>query len=1006
MKVFNKSLWCLLTVFFGIMLIVAIVGSVMANTYAANLNSLLGIDPYKIVDVEGGEDENTEYYRSEFYKADGSYDDKAMRNNSLKVSEQVGCEGSVLLWNNDALPLAKNAKVSLFGISTVDYLFGGSGSGFIQVTTTDTLKSALEKKGVSVNSKLWNAYKLNRTTHGRSTTTLTDIDPNYAEFKVGEVPWKALDATTLGNTTSSIASFGDAAVMVISRNGSENGDTAFATDECLDSCYMDLSKEEADTLAHLKSLKEAGKVKKIVLLINTANAMQFKNIVNYGVDACMWVGMGGNASFGQIASLLVGDASPSGRLVDTYAYDIDSAPANENFGNFVFTEYGALPATQTYTHNTKYVAYQEGIYVGYRYYETRYEDAVLGGRNAASKAGVKAGAGDWNYGEEVAFPFGYGTGYTTFAHSGYSVSRDGNDYKVTMTIKNTGDKHAGKDVMQVYLQKPYTEYDKAHGVEKAAVELVGFAKTKELEPGASETLTVTVEGEEFKSYDAYGQKTYILEKGDYYLAAGNNAHDALNNVLAAKGKTKADGMDADGDAAFVKKIEVSADDYEKYAVSSDTGYAITNRFDNADINLYEGTKDQSITYLSRRDWQATYPSAYKMSCTNEIMVRDMQYGYDPVAQEGDEMPVYDTVGEYGKLTLAMLMETEDGKPIAYDEPIWDELLNQMTWEEQNMMCTYGSNAIAGAESVSAPGAKTKDGPGGIGIMNKNLDTLMAFPTEVLMASTWNEALVEKLGNAFGMEILHVGYTGIYGPGANIHRSAYSGRTWEYYAEDGFMSGKMFAAETRGLQNRGVIVFTKHFLLNDQEWNRYGGTVWANEQTIREIYLKGFEAGITEGHANGLMSSFNRIGCTWAGKHQGLLTEVTRNEWGFIGLIETDAGVGTHMLDAKAMAEAVVAGQDLWMSGGSDGAFNNYKNNATVCKAIRESCHRILYTQLHSSAMNGVSRTAKIVKITPWWQAALTAAIAAAGVVTALCLAMAVLSFVLPAKFGRKECAEA
>ena len=1002
MKIFNRSVWCLLTVFFGILLVIAVVGSVMANTYAANLNGLLGIDPYNRIDVEGEDGGDTEYYKSEFYKADGSYDDKAMRANSLKVSQEVACEGSVLLWNNDALPLAKTAKVSLFGISAVDYLYGGSGSGFIQVTTAETLKSALEKKGVSVNAKLWNAYKLNRTSYGRSTATLTDIDPNYAEFKVGEVPWSALDSTTLGNATATIPSYGDAAVMVISRNGSENGDTAFSTSECLDNSYMDLAKEEAATLERLKGLKEAGKIKKIVLLINTANAMQFKNIVNYGVDACMWVGMGGNASLGQLADLLVGDADPSGHLVDAYAYDVDSAPANENFGNFVFTSYGKLPATQTYTHNTKYVVYQEGIYVGYRYYETRYEDAVIGGRNATSAAGVKAGAGDWNYKSEVAFPFGYGSGYTTFEHSGYTVKREGDDYKVSMTIRNAGTKHAGKDVMQVYLQKPYTDYDRDNGIEKAAVELVGFAKTKELAPGESQTLTVTVEGEDFKTYDAYGKKTYILEKGDYYLAAGNDAHDALNNVLAAKGYTTADGMDAAGNPAFAFKVDVAADDYEKYAVSSDTGNPITNQFDNADINLYEGTKDQSITYLSRRDWQATYPSAYKMSCTTEIMLRDMQYGYDPAEREGDEMPLYDTVGQYGELTLAMLKETEDGKPIAYGDPLWDELLNQMSWEEQNLMCTYGSNAIAGAESVAAPGAKVKDGPGGIGIANKNLDSLMAFPTEVLMASTWNEELVERLGNAFGMEILHVGYTGIYGPGANIHRSAYSGRTWEYYSEDGFMSGKMFAAETRGLQNRGVIVFTKHFLLNEQEWNRYGGTVWANEQTIREIYLKGFEAGVTEGHANGLMSSFNRIGCIWSGKHRGLMTEVTRNEWGFVGLIETDAGVGTHMLDAKAMAEAVVAGQDLWMSGGSDAAFNGYKNNATVCLAIRESCHRILYTQLHSSAMNGVDINARFEKVVPWWQAALIAGISVAAVVTALCLAMAVLSYVLPGLRRKKE----
>ena len=379
-----------------------------------------------------------------------------------------------------------------------------------------------------------------------------------------------------------------------------------------------------------------------------------------------------------------------------------------------------------------------------------------------------------------------------------------------------------------------------------------------------------------------------------------------------------------------------------------------------------------------------------MLTCSEQMIKDLQYGPAPEpAEEGVEAPTYGTVtSELGQLTLAMLMDVE------YDDPLWEDLLNQLTLDESITLVTAGSASFAGAESVAAPGGKSQDGPCGIrdGAI---LESYMAFPCNGLLAATWNEPLIEELGNAFGMEIMHIGFTGIYGTGADIHRNAYCGRSWEYYSEDGFLSGKAYAAEVRGLQNRGVITFTKHFALNEQERNRYGGSVWANEQSIREIYLKAFEAGVTEGNANAMMSSFNRIGCTWAGSHKGLLTDVLRGEWNFIGMVETDAGVGTHMLVPEAYAGGVVAGNDLWMGGANLNAFGDYKNNPVVLQAIREACHRNLYTQLHSNAINGMTKGSRMIYHTPWWQTALTAGQVVSGVVAVLCLGMAVTSFVLP-----------
>ena len=1011
-NVFKRSIWILLTVFFFIWLLVFVIGGQLAMKNSGWINSYLDINPYVMVIDESDDPTEARYYLSDYETMDSegnvTYNHNAMRANSMDKATKAATEGSVLLWNNDvggkpALPLDSGSKISLFGVSCLEtnYITSGGGSGHVTITTVDNLKTSCEEQGLTVNNQLWSAYKLVKTkgfgrAEGKFSPDAPKDDDNYVDFKVGEASWEALHSTTFGDmATSTVKQYGDAAVMIISRYGSENGDTDFTCTECLDNNYMDLAINEDEILTKLDELKEAGTIKRIVLAINTAAPMSMKNILKHDIDACLWVGYGGNASYDQVAQLLAGTAYPYGRANDAWAMDTDSAPATVNFGDFTFTSHNGVPATTTYTHNTKYVVYAEGIYVGYRYYETRYEDSVLGGRNATGAAGVTAGdtSDGWSYTDEVAFPFGHGESYTTFAYSDYSVTRNASgDYEVTMTITNTGE-YKGKDVMQVYIQKPYTTYDEENHIEKASVELVGYAKTRELEPnGDSQTLTVTVPAYEFKSYDAYGEKTYIVESGEYYLASGRDSHDALNNILAAKGKTTADGMDYNGNSALACKItssEKGLPAYDEFSVSPFTENEVTNRFDDADINIYEGTKGQEITYLSRSDWNGTYPTPVSLACTSERMVRDMQYGPAPATKGEGEKPIYGTVtSSLGKLKLAMLMDLE------YDDPMWDDLLNQLTYDESVTLVTAGSASFAGATSVAAPGGKSQDGPCGIRD-GDILDSWMAFPCNGLLAATWNDALVEELGNAFGMEILHAGWTGIYGTGANTHRCAYSGRAWEYYSEDGFLSGKIFAAEVRGLQNRGVITYNKHFVLNDQERNRYGGTVWANEQSIREIYLKAFEAGVTEGHANGMMSSFNRIGCTWAGSHKGLLTGVLRDEWNFIGMVETDAGVGTHMLTAEAYAAGVVAGQDIWMGGANVHAFDNYKENPEVLWAIREAAHRNLYTQLHSNAMNGMTKGSDVIYITPWWQKAITAGQIVSGVLTGLCLLMAVASFLLP-----------
>ncbi len=1040
-SIFARSVWVMLAVFFALLTIVFAVGSSIAADNAAPINKTLGAESSIRVQVGGGSGEVVDHYPSAFIEryADGSpiyqvdeygnkttiMDDEPMRENSQKVAEQVAVEGTVLLWNdNDTLPLAEGSKVSLFGIASAKgkYALSGYGSGKVDAIPTDgSLADALSKKGLVVNTKLDEKYEsltdssvfdgnFNYGLHQGSWNGDRNFMPVYC---VNEVPW-----SVIGQTASETVN-GDTAVMVVSRRAGEDSDIIDnvennETDVDGGMNHLELTTEEAEVLSELAALKSGGKISHIVLLLNTANPLQFKEITKeeYGIDACVWTGIGGTEALVQVADVLSGkgDYVMSGHAPDALLMYNHATPADANYGDFTWTNgvddvmerLKDLPyiesefAVKYQTHNTKYVVYREGIYVGYRYFETRYEDYVLGVNGADSSVGSFTGSG-WKYSDHVAFPFGYGLSYTTFEYGKPSFSYDEKEgtYTVTMNITNTGDKYVGKDVLQVYLQKPYTEYDKekAHPVEKSAVELVGFAKTDALAPGQSQEISVTVDEETFRTYDSYGQRTYILEKGDYYLSVGTDSHDALNNILAAKGYTPAntDGrMDAEGDADMTYRVTVSEDDFEKFSVA-DTGAKITNHFDDADLNLYEGTKDdQSITYLSRSDWAGTYPTeGVKLKLENDRMVYDMNYGHEVPVAEDDTMPVSGEITyEGGRLNLAMMEDLE------YNDPLWQNLLDQMTFEEQTWMMSYGMGFISSVASVDAPGLKASDGPQGV------YSTKYAFPSPVMTAATFNAPLAYTLGDAYAHEGMHAGYSMLYAPGANMHRTLYCGRNFEYYSEDGFLAGKILAAQSKGIMDRGIIVLTKHFAFNDQEWNRYGLATFFNEQSAREIYLRPFETAVRESGMNGVMSSFNRVGLTWAGAHKGLLTDVLRNEWGFIGIVETDACSATHetphMEDRWALAEGLVAGNDLWMARGSKTWLDDSKDNATVRLALREACHRMLYVQLHSAAMNGMSVNTRVIPITPWWQSLLTLIVIIFATATALSVIMAILSFLVRA----------
>ena len=939
-------LWSVLTGVSAVAFGAACVGTNLANASAQAVNIALKTSTNKTV----GKDDSVKYFETGF----DSVED--LEAHDKEIAEQLTGEGAVLLKNNGALPLAAGSKISTLSHSSVGIATCGTGSADIDTSKAPTLKEALEADGLEVNPTLWDFYL----------TGATGINVR-SDYHVNEVP---MDVYT-DAVKDSFASYGDAAIITITRLAGEMYDVPI--DGFTDGTdALQLTQEEKDLLAMARENFD-----KVIVLINSTNAMQcdFLTDDSYGVDAALWIGYTGTWGLNAVADILTGEVNPSGHLVDTYCNDNSTAPSLVNF-------YGTQYANATEDNNAEWYDFMldsEGIYIGYRYYETRYEDAVLGQGNA----------GDYDYNANVAYPFGYGLSYTTFDWSNFKSSYDAatDSFNVSVDVKNTGSV-AGKEVVQVYFQSPYTDYDKQNKVEKAAVELCGFGKTEILEPGASETVTVNVPRSELAAYDANGAKTYILDAGDYYLTAAHDSHDAINNVLAAKGYTVENGMTADGNADMAWNYNVASLDKDTYSVSAVTGEAITNQFDNADPSYYGM---DGINYLSRSDWQGTWPQVVTLEA-NEALIADLNmtgnYTADP-----DSDAVMPTMGADNGMTLGMMI----GK--SYDDPDWDKLLDQVTFDEMAKLIGQGYHNTAMVQSVSKPSTLDDNGPQGFTQSLTGISTNhCAYSDENIMAATFNTELMEEVGKCIGNDVMDLGASGLYGPAMDTHRNAYCGRNFEYYSEDGFLSGKIAAAEISGIQSKGVYVYMKHFALNDSETKCRCISTWANEQSIREIYLKPFEMSVTEGGAKAVMNAFARVGAVWSGADAGLMTNVLRNEWGFDGFVLTDFS-GNPMFTARGIAlrtfdaaYGVLAGTDSWDS--SDVQWTTelttqYKDCPEVVQAMRQSTHRILYVIANSCAMNGFTADTKIVKVTPWWQTALIVFDVVLAVLTVLCIVMLV-----------------
>ena len=931
----------------GLLVFALVVGNILAYSFSGIISLYFGHSTYKVVD--SGETGDSTYFDRIFSSEEERLAAEA------ELCELIEAEGIVLLKNdNKALPVVTNGgsvKVSVFGVASRDFIYGGTGSGSVDTATAPTLIDALKESGYSVNETLQEFYNTGR---GKNYENTTANMAGGGEYAVNECPENAF-TSSVKNT---FANYNDMALVVFNRAGSESSDLPKVSKQDPSRSYLELTAEEESLLTMVA--KEDYDFKRIVVIINSATPMElgFLEKEEFGIDACLWVGNVGQSGMYAIGEVLNGNVNPSGGLVDTYAYDTLGAPAVQNQGGYTMIN-------STNSKGNAYMVYAEGIYVGYRYYETRYEDTILDSGNADSMSGVtKSGASGWKYTDEVQFPFGYGLSYTEFAWSNYSVTEKEDAYEITVTVKNIGSV-SGKDIVQIYLQSPYTQYDIDNEIEKSSVELVGYDKTKLLAPNEEETLTISVSKELLKVYDAKGYGTYIVEGGEYYFTAASDAHDAVNNVLAAKGKTVADGMDYDGNTDMVKCITVQ-EDLKTYSVSQETGNSISNQFADADIQTY----DSSFKYLTRNDWEGTWPVTYqngKWEAPETLL-----QGIEPYYQDTDDTIEFPVQNAENGLSLAMLMN----EPI--DSEIWDDLLDQMSYEELVTIVKDGGYMVPAIQSITSPGALNLDGPAGIisaaGILVALDEKPYSWVCEVVLASTWNDDLAKQMGEMVGEDALANSQgdqkvNGWYAPAMNIHRTAYSGRNFEYYSEDSFLSGSLAAAEVAGATSKGLICYIKHFAVNDQETNRTGGVMLANEQSIRQLYLHPFEIAVRDGGAMGVMAAMNRLGPEWVGAHKGLMSETLRNEWGFTGIALTDQASYASFYYMN-MREGLAAGTTMWLNTDKGlwlDQLGDYENNPLLLTQLRSAAKYNLYTVSRSLAMNGLSSTARIVQVLPTWQ---------------------------------------
>lgn len=809
---------------------------------------------------------------------------------ATQLCENIADEGIVLLDNDGTLPMAKNSKLNVFGWASTNPCYGGTGSGApSDAYPTVTLLEGLKNAGFELNTELsdfYTSYRADRPEVGMFSQDWTLPEPEAAQYT--------------DEMMNNAKAFSDTAMVVITRVGGEGADLPTDVSQVTYDAghsyndfepgdhYLQLSKTEKDMIDLV-----CKNFDKVVVVYNGANAMELGWVKDYSqIKSVVWCAGTGQSGFNALGSILCGDVNPSGRTIDTFVYDLTQTPTANNFGNFTYTNMDEFKASSFGADTIPaFVNYVEGIYVGYKFYETAAAEGLI------------------DYDKTVVYPFGRGLSYTTFTQTLNSVTEADGTITVDVTVTNTGSA-SGKEVVEVYYNPPYTN----GGIEKASANLIGFAKTSELAPGASENVTVTFKAEDMASYDTYGKGCYVLEKGDYVISINADSHTVLDSKV--------------------------------YNVASDIVYDASNKRE-SDVEVADNKFDfaeGNVTYLSRADGFANYAEATAAPADFELPAEAKATFYNNSNWNPEDFnnadDVAPTTGAKNGLKL------KDMVGVDYNDAQWDTFLDQLTVSDMDSLIALGGYQSVAVSSIGKVQAIDCDGPASIN-NNFTQQGSIGFPSAVMIAATWNTDLAHDFGTSIGKMADDMDVSGWYAPAMNIHRSAFAGRNFEYYSEDGVLSGAMAANAIMGSQEQGVYAFMKHFALNDQETNRCGMLcTWSNEQAIREIYLKPFEISVKDADCHAVMSSFNYIGTRWTGGCKELLKNVLRGEWGFVGFVETDYfGVSGYM----TADQCVRNGNDLMLC-----TTGNDFNTVTVLtnsskQALRESAKNILYTVVNSRA---------------------------------------------------------
>lgn len=810
---------------------------------------------------------------------------------ATQLCEDIADEGIVLLDNDGTLPMAKNSKLNVFGWASTNPCYGGTGSGALSdAYPTVTLLEGLTNAGFELNTELsdfYTSYRADRPVVGMFSQDWTLPEPEAAQYT--------------DEMMNNAKAFSDTAMVVITRVGGEGADLPTDVSKVTYDAghsyndfepgehYLQLSKTEEDMVKLV-----CDNFDNVVVVYNGANAMELGWVKDYSqIKSVVWCAGTGQSGFNALGSILCGDVNPSGRTIDTFVYDLTQTPTANNFGNFNYTNMDEFKANSFGADTIPaFVNYVEGIYVGYKFYETAAAEGLI------------------DYDKTVVYPFGRGLSYTTFTQTLNSVTEADGTITVDVTVTNTGSA-SGKEVVEVYYNPPYTN----GGIEKASANLIGFAKTSELAPGASENVTVTFKAEDMASYDTYGKGCYVLEKGDYVISINADSHTVLDSKV--------------------------------YNVASDIVYDASNKRE-SDVEVADNKFDfaeGNVTYLSRADGFANYAEATAAPADFELPAQAKATFYNNSNWNPEDFnnadDVAPTTGAKNGLKL------KDMVGVDYNDAQWDAFLDQLTVSDMDSLIALGGFQSVAVSSIGKVQAIDCDGPASIN-NNFTKQGSIGFPSAVMIAATWNTDLAHDFGTSIGKMADDMNVSGWYAPAMNIHRSAFAGRNFEYYSEDGVLSGAMAANAIMGSQEQGVYAFMKHFALNDQETNRTSMLcTWSTEQAIREIYLKPFEKCIKDADCHAVMSAFNYIGTTYAGSCPELLIDVLRGEWGFVGMVLTDYYGVYGYQDA-----------DRLIRNGGDFCLVNYDTetnhltdttSATALVSARQACKNILYTVANSRA---------------------------------------------------------